>query len=153
MHTVSLAKALKIKNRLAGELKRCQQVLVRENSKLVGAARDVDCENVYQSIVETMGKLIQVKTEIAKANVGIYSNITRIAELKGLLAFYATIPTNDGKIKEEAGWREAVTFSEYNAVYKKVKLDLLSTGISGEIDKLQDEIDVYNANTNVYIDV
>ena len=149
MQTVSLAKALKIKNRLAGELKRLQQILVRENSKLVGSVRDVDCENVYESIVDTMHKLIQVKAEIAKANVGIYGNITRIAELKGLLAFYATIPTNDGKIKEEAGWREVATFSEYNAVYKKVKLDLMSTGISGEIDKLQDEIDVYNANTKV----
>ena len=153
MQTVNLAKALKIKNRLAGELKRLQQILVRENSKLKDSVRDVDCTNVYESIVETMVKLIRVKTEIAKANVGIYGNINRIAELKGLLAFYATVPTNDGMVKEEAGWREAVTFSMYEAVYKKNKFDLLSIGISGEIDKLQDEIDVYNANTNVYLDV
>ena len=155
MQTVNLAKALKIKNRLAGELKRLQQLLVRENSKLVGASgmSELECVNTYIAIVETTNKLVAVKTEIAKANVGIYKQINSIAELKGLIAFCATVPTNDGKIKEEAGWREATVFSEYKAVYTKASFDKFSQKASEEIDTLQDEIDVYNATTQVDLDV
>ena len=77
---MTLAQALKQKNRLAGELVRLQSIFQRENARRSDSVSEIDRMRIWESILETSRQLGELKGKIAKANIGIYSKIERMAE-------------------------------------------------------------------------
>ena len=144
---MKLSKALKEKNRIAGEINRLKTLISRENSRDVKSSSTVDVASLWINLLNTTEKLIKVKTEIFKANVGIYDKIVRMAELKGRSAWLSSINTNNEKIENPYGTNIMVT--EYKACFKLEDVDRMTKDLQDEIAKLQDEIDEYNATVSI----
>jgi len=154
MKRMKLYTALKLKNRIAGELRKQQEIFTRENSRRSDSVSTVDREALWLNIARLYDELVTVKSEIAKANVPIYSKITKMAELKGQISFLGNLNTREGEelvrigFAGEAGTKTYTWTSHFNRQACDAKIDL----IQAEINTLQDEIDEHNASTFVEID-
>lgn len=144
---MKLAKALKEKNRLAGEINRLRQLIARENSRNVKSSSTVDVSKLWNEMIETTEKLISLKAAIFKQNTGIYSKIVRMAELKGRAAWVVGLNTNNEKTEQLYGERIIVT--EFKAFKTREEVDNITKELQDEIAKLQDELDEYNATVTV----
>ena len=68
MQAITLAKALKVKNRLAGRLAKVQTDIQTYNSVLEGQADQVNVTALVQTRDELVEALVTVKTTINEAN-------------------------------------------------------------------------------------
>lgn len=140
---MKLAKALKEKNRLAGEINRLKTLIQRENSRNVKSSSKVDCAKLWEEMVIATDRLIAIKTAIFKANEYIYYKIVRMAELKGRAAWINTIPTNNEKTQTPYGTH--IIETEMKAWKTREDIDAMTVELQNEIAKLQDDLDEYNA--------
>jgi hypothetical protein len=150
---VKLFKALKIKNRLASELQKEKSIAQRENSWDTSRPSVLDHDKVWNNIDCLTEKLIAVKTAIAKANIGIYHNIETMSELKGQISELRALDVKRGAYKESSGgWGDKTTVERHFQCYLgQGRVDEITSSLQSRIDSLQDEIDEYNATTDVEI--
>ena len=146
---MNLAQALKQKNRLAGELVRQQQILQRENARRSDSTSTVDCDIVYQKVIGISEELGEIKGRITQANVNIYPALERMAELKSRITFTQGLPKREGEeIVPLHGDREPLKYVWHSFITQE-KCDELVAEIQEQINDLQDEVDAYNATTEV----
>jgi DNA repair ATPase RecN len=144
---MKLSQALKLKNRLAGDLSRQQQIAQRENSRRNDNQSSIDLVQVWAKIEDLTTQLSEIKTKIAKANIGIYAEIDRMAELKSRIAFLNGLPKREGA--------EPMMFGDTNINYiwtsyiNQEKCDEFVEDLQIQINNLQDKIDTYNATTDI----
>ncbi len=147
---MNLAKALKLKNSLAGELNRLQHILTRENSRRSDNVSKVNRQEVWDQILATSDRLGLVKAKIAEANVPIYVNLERMAELKSRIAFLNRLETREG---EEAlfygGSDPAKVVYQWDAFINREQLDGMVSMLQKQIEEMQDEVDEYNNKTHI----
>jgi len=148
---VSLSKALKIKNRLVGEIIRLSEIMRRENSRRNDNVSTVVCSDVFQSILNTYDSLVRCKTEIAKANIDIYEKIEKMSELKQFINFLNSIPVREGEEVEFQGMQREKVVYKWTAFLNRQAIDNKMVEIKNQINVLQDEIDLYNAVTLIDI--
>lgn len=146
---MNLAQALKLKNRLAGELVRKQQILQRENSRRSDSVSKVDRESVWNEIVDISDQLGVLKGRITRANVGIYPSLERMAELKSRIAFLNNLPKREGEDVSFVGRdNEKLTYT-WDSFINQERADDEVTQLQEEINTLQDKVDAYNATTQL----
>ena len=148
---VTLAKALSIKNRLAGRLAQAKLNLETYNSVLVGqkdeaGASIVDVRAEYDRFLRLQEGLIVVKAAIQRANVPIYEDVLRLAENKALLQVLNGLNTKQGT---EPGYG-GIEY-RYAATIQKPEVLEMVRGIEAEIDRIQDSLTQFNASTTVEI--
>lgn len=154
MKKIRLATALKIKNRFAGEVKRLQTILARENSRSEFNNSTIDVSKVTSELDTAVESLIKVKSAIAKANAEIYEKIERMSEFKAQINFYNSIPTLDELvIASPRRGASAELRTQYTAFHKKSDVDRITKELQTKIESLQDQIDEYNASTFVEIEI
>ncbi len=76
---MKLAKALKVKNKLAGEVTQLKELLAKQNSRSIKRPFDYNNTEVLANLRGKLDELVKVKASIAAANVEIYDNIFRMA--------------------------------------------------------------------------
>ena len=146
---MNLSQALKQKNRLAGELVRQQQILQRENSRRSDNVSEVECDVVWNKILDLSDQLGKLKGKITQANVHIYPALEQMAELKSRISFIQGLQKREGPEVTYVGRdQEQVTYT-WNSFINQEDSDKKVLELQTEIDKLQDTIDTYNAVTNV----
>lgn len=144
---ISIAKALKLKARLAGRLTVVTNDILKYNSVEEGQFSTFNVAEAYNlrnSIVEA---LISLKTAIATANLPILSKIYTLSEKKAELVMLTALPTTDG-VKSSEYSTNSVT---YKATYTKQKVDTLRRKLEREIDIIQDELDSFNHSTKLQV--
>lgn len=151
MVTMTIARALKEKNRVAGKLSAIRNRIYYENSKADGDKRDFDVNALVSVEKELQDRLIAIKKAIAVINAGIAFELVRLAEIKSEIEWWKTIPTKAGTFTEN-GYRDnppreiiftAVVSSQ--DIYQKVE------ALQTEAESLQDRIDEYNASTKIEV--
>ncbi|WP_406693620.1 hypothetical protein V5E97_21550 [Singulisphaera sp. Ch08] len=146
---VSLAKALSVKNRLAGRLAQARTNIETYNSVLVGQ-RDaegqatVDVRAELERFLLLQEGLVTVKAAIQRANVAVYEDVLRLGERKGLIQMLNGLNTKHGS---EPGYN-GVEY-RYDATITKPEALEMVRRLEAEIDKLQDKLNQYNASTRV----
>jgi len=146
---MKLTQALKQKNRLAGELVRQQQILQRENARRNDSTSQVDREAVYTRILELSDKLGELKGKITQANTNIYPALERMAELKSRISFLQGLQKREGEeIVPLHGDLQPLKYT-WNSFITQEKCDELVADLQQEIDTLQDQVDEFNATTQV----
>ena len=151
MKTIKLHTALKLKNRLVGEVARLQSVLARENSRRDDNPSKVDAGKVDSLLRTTRHKLVRLKTAIAAANIPIYAALARMEETKSALAFYQTLNTREG-VETVATYKDNVTYN-HTAYLNREAVDELVASFQEEINAAQDEVDSFNASTTITVDL
>jgi hypothetical protein len=141
---MKLTKALKLKNKLAGEVTYLKQLLRTQNSRPSKQQFDYDIHEVLRKLREATDRLVQVKTAVAAANVEVYEKVFRLAELKGLVTTLREVEANEGTQVERSAYGTPLEI-EYRAQLKKAELDDLAAQAETEIAVLQDALDEFNA--------
>ncbi|HPY74382.1 MAG: hypothetical protein KBC30_05300 [Planctomycetes bacterium] len=146
---VKLSKALKIKNNLINQYNQATDIFSRENSRLVKSTSTIDREKIYQKIEKLLNLIIEVKTRIAEANIGIYKQIASIAEVKSIISYLRSLNTTDGIITKTT--YQSTYEEEYTAYLKVADIDAKILELTKKIELLQDEVDEYNATHEIIL--
>jgi hypothetical protein len=147
MASISLAKALKLKNRLAGRLNKVQIDIAQFNSVLTEQAGKVDVDALCKLRDEIAENLITLKTRIIVSNAEIQGDLIRQGELRSKLTWLATLDTRDGK--ERHGYQN--TEVTWTATLKKKDVDDETRKLETEIDAIQDKLDTFNHTKRVEV--
>lgn len=141
MSGLSLSKALKVKNRLAGRLAKVNLTIAQYNCTVEGRKDEVNVKELDIQRTALVSALVDLKTSIQEANKPIYRAIILIGEKKGEIEFLNGLNTKHGT--EPHGYQsQPVT---YVSVIQKAEVDKRVKQLEKEIDDLQDQIDKYNA--------
>lgn len=149
MKTIKLHTALKLKNRLAGEVARLQQVLARENSRRADNPSKVDRAVADTALQTARNKLVAIKSAISAANVLIYPTLARMEETKSALSFYQGLNTREGI---ETMFTHTGNIDLMHTAYlNREAVDVLVAKLQDDINALQDSVDAYNASTTIEV--
>jgi hypothetical protein len=150
MASITLSKALKVKNRLARQIFDLQNQMVSQNSYLTGSKPDYDVPAVYEELKRQKDRLIALKTAITNANRPVQDSIYRLAELKGLVAFLKALDTKRGPQFAEYGMGN---LTSYESQISAPERDAEVARLEREIDDLQDRLDAHNATVRIDVEV
>lgn len=140
MAQITLAKALKLKNRLAGRLAKVQEDISTYNSVLKEQVGKVDIPGCVKLRDQIQESLIGLKTKIILANGEIQETLIRMGETKSKLTFLEMIPVRDGA--ERHGYQN--TEITWVAAISKGDIDSERKKLESEIDAMQDKVDTFN---------
>jgi hypothetical protein len=141
---MKIAKALKLKNQLAGEVAQLKDLLTKQNSRSTKQKFDYENREVLTRFRAKLDELVKVKAAVAVANAEVYDKIFRLAELKGLVTTLTGLDTKAGVFHEGRGFGEAAYEVEYIAQLGKMDVDKLVAELNAEIQSLQDALDEFN---------
>ena len=144
---MKISKALKEKNKLIKELNMLMSKAQENNSLLEGKTRSYNPREIINKIKSKIHELVDLKTKISLANNPIQSKIYRLSELKSLSGNIKGMSTDDGP--KESSWRERDEMIIYTSVIKDIERDEMIQDIENEIEKIQEELDVYNHITDI----
>ena len=147
---MKLAKALKVKNKLAGEVTHLKELLVKQNSRSTRQPFDYNNTEVLANLRGKLDELVKVKAAIAVANVEIYGKIFRMAELKGLISTLDALETKQGVICTGGEYGRPVE-TEYVAQIKQSEADKLVAELQTEIQLIQEVLDEFNFTHTVSV--
>ena len=151
MKTVTLARALQIKKRLAEDISRVSTDIQLENRIATDNERNVDIRQYLAKRKELVTKLTNLKLKIFEAANPIRQSILDLAELKSESSFLQSISTDSGKQHRRGILGESDV--EYTVVITKNEVNTEIKRIEAEIDRIQyDIIDKHNAVTFVEIE-
>jgi hypothetical protein len=149
MAEITLAKALKIKNRLTGRLAKVQTDIQTYNSVPQGQADQVNVPALVKTREELVGALVSIKTAINEANREAQRDIYDLAEKKATAQFLGGVNTRHGP---QPAVYPNTTEVIYVAALKKADVDALVGRLENEIDQLQDRLDQFNHVHKIEVD-
>ena len=146
---ITLAQALKEKNRISGEINKLWSLVQRQNSCWENRTRSIDINETLKIIEYYTEKLIELKTKIGKANEGNLENMYALEECKSQISKYSGIDTD-----------EEIRYLGANEERMLVKYCILQTSdvlkiqksLQMKCNRLQDELDAYNATHKIEFD-
>lgn len=144
---MNISKSLKIKNRLAGQLKALEQRAQSNNSYKEGQQPSIDMNKTWMELTEVRQELVNLKGKIALATAKITPKLVALAELKSEITFYEDLNINEGTSRDYDG-DKIVSVKMINIIDNATKIAAVNE-LQKKIDNLQDEIDEYNASTSV----
>ena len=148
---VTLAKALRIKNRLAKAIKGLESEIIYQNSLPKGETRKVDVREAAKAHSRAGEILVEVKEAIAEANRPVRGKVFELAELKSRLSMWGEVSADEGKTlggrltKLPDGVEMESEFS-----YEEIKR--IQEDLTRGIDTLQEELDRFNHTVEVEVD-
>ena len=143
---MNLAKALKLKNRLAQKINNLKQEIQTENSARADDPRKIKVEDLMNELEETIEIFIKLKLSIFVASTPMRENILKLGELKSKILFLKGISTKEGKINDYGD-----NDIEYSVIFDKIYIKIKINACETEIDSLQDELDKFNHITEIEI--
>jgi hypothetical protein len=149
LQEITLAKALKVKNRLVGRLAKVQADIQAYNSVPEGQAGQVDVPALVKAREELVEALVILKTAINEANRTAQRDIYDLAEKKATAQFLAGLNTRHGPQPATYPLTAEVT---YVAALKKGDVDAQLLRLENQIDQLQDKLDHFNHVHQIELD-
>jgi DNA repair exonuclease SbcCD ATPase subunit len=146
--TITLAKALKVKNRLAGRLAKVQSEIQQFNSVLEGAEQP-PIKKLAEERERLVALLLALKAAISQANAEVQPLIFELAECKAGVEFFHRVNTRHGTQGMFPGTDQPMVFT---AVLRKEEVDARVAALERRIDDLQDRLDQYNQATRIDLD-
>ena len=148
---VTIARALKEKNRVAGRLAKAREIIQQENSKDKSLPRRVDVEATYAEAKMLEARLVAIKSAIAQANNPIVGKIIELDELKSEIAFLNGLNVKEGRFEEVSYGNKIVR--DIEAVVGQARVLAEVAELQKRADVLQDALDEFNASTKVEIEI
>jgi hypothetical protein len=149
MTVITLARALKLKNRLAGQLSKLGGRAVAHNSNVKGAVNPYNSVEVFEEYEEVQAKLVEVKTSIQLANASIVRKIIEIGETRSQISLLQGINVTEGPVHQTNYGNDTETVREYEAAIGAAQRDVMIAALELDIDNLQDDIDSHNATMQI----
>lgn len=161
--TVSLARALKEKNRLIKKINDFESQIISNNlyqdmdeetsKKLNRKTKKIDVISIFEKRIEAINVLAELKAIIAEANSknGITKFIYKKEENKSAITFLTHIPSPISSSEKYEIGEEKVVYVATRAQINDETIEKMKNKFSEEIYELQDKIDELNATIKVEI--
>ena len=143
---ITLAQALKEKNRLIGEISRLWGLIQRQNSCWENRTRSINVRATMETIHYYTQKLIELKTKIGKANSGNLENIYALEEYKSQLSKFNGIDTETSE--QYLGLNNSIKIVK-NCIISESEVLEQQKILQLKCNQLQDAIDAYNATHKI----
>ena len=141
---MSIARALREKNRLNDEIDHLWKIFQDENSCLETHKRTADVNQILKTIEQYSAKLVELRTKIGNANSSDHiRHIHLLDETKNRLA---KLSATDGSENPEERFDRKI---ERTAVFNDETLLAMRRQLQSEANRLQDQIDEFNAETKI----
>jgi len=152
---ITLARALKYKNRLIGKISAVTSVITSKNSVIKGAEQEADIAEMLELRERLVTNLVTLKTAINKGNELILSDIFRLSELKSHIGVLQKINTTHGKSVADGGYFSRTTTEpiEYEAQLRFSDVETMFSSTNKKIDAIQEKIDQHNHSTNIDVEL
>ena len=145
---MNIKKALKEKNRLVKEIQDLHGRVATYNSVEVGNVRPYSAKESMEKINQLSNELVELKTNIHKANAPIYHHIFRLSELKSTIARIKNLDCNEGIVQDYYSRNRetpAVKVTEISIIER----DEMVKHMEGQIEEIQDILDNHNQITQI----
>lgn len=160
MAQITLARALKLKNRLNGRFAATSTEISTYNSQAVHVTAapqpgvvppktEVDVAALFERREALRDAIVALKLLINTTNGPITGDIYQIAELKGDITFYSGLRTNN--VFQPNGHLNGGG-TQYVAFKKKADVDAIKKKLETQIDALQEKIDKHNHKTLIEVE-
>ena len=144
---MNIKQALKEKNKLAKRVTDLMERINKNNSVDEGAVRSYDPKVTLDEALIAVEELIELKTDIHKANIEVYEKIFRMSEYKSFVKYLKGLNCSEGNVSTyrygEGNTRKMTT------VITEVQRDNMIESFEVLIDSLQSELDSHNATTHI----
>lgn len=144
---ISLRKALQVKKTLVGDIARVSSLLAKHNAQRY-PNKHINVQALYGEHVAKVTALIHLKTELAKANVGIYGTIILADEVKSGISFFEGLDTDEEGTEYLRG--EATRYTQTVAIDYAQK-NVIVKAMKEKLEAALEAIDEYNSSH--YIDI
>ncbi len=151
---MNLAKALKTKSRYAHKVASLQEDIQRYNSVPAGQERKINVNEMMTKLEQAVHNLIVLKILIFEASAPMRETILTLAETKSKITFLRGIDTHEGKGKDNdysSGRRYVDADVEFEVAFDVTWVRAETEKCEEKIDKLQDELDVFNHKTEIEV--
>ncbi|MGF1656942.1 MAG: hypothetical protein ACFCU3_08200 [Verrucomicrobiales bacterium] len=147
---MKVAKALKEKNRLVGEIEEFKALIAQQNVRPDGREFDYNNHELLAQLRSRLEDLIKLKTKLATVNVTIYQDVFRLAELKGLVASLRRVEVKDGIFHEALGGFHSENVEvRYRSQLGRREIDVMVKELENEMAEVQDRLDDFNATASL----
>lgn len=146
---MNIKQALKLKNKLVKENNETYNKLSTYNSVEEGSVRPYDPKEMLAKWNEGVKQLVDLKTRVHRANTPVYDKIFKLAELKSMVSKLNSMSCIEGKQSSRGRWGENQEPVIYTAEIGVVQRDEMIKTLEAQIEKIQDELDVHNSNTEI----
>jgi hypothetical protein len=143
---ITLARALKLKNRLAGRLAKLDGDFENYNSVPAGTDRP-DLKLLYSERNQLVARLLELKVTLNATNQPMQRTIFELGEAKSLVALLSRTSTKHGKVVEGYHGTEI----QYTAQFRKGDIDREVRRLEVVIDRLQEQLDAFDHKTVIGI--
>ena len=145
---MTIKQALKEKNKLTKQIQSTVTRIQKYNSMEEGSVRTYDPKEDMDKLTTTISQLVSLKTQLHLANTKVYGQIFRLSEYKGLVKYLRSIDCTEGKTNESRRYGDSSTIVKITSI-DQVEMDNLISYYESEIEKIQEELDIHNATTQI----
>ena len=142
---MNVKQALKVKNKLVGDIKECYRIIQTQNSIEEGNPRRYSVKEKIAEIAQLTDELVKLKAQLHRANAPVYEKIFQMAEIKGIIKELKKMDVSEGKQDSRYGSVVSVKEVEVNVVER----DTIVKEYEAEVERIQNELDIHNSNTNI----
>lgn len=136
-------KALKLKNKLIKQANSEFSKVAQNNIYRSGTFPSYNSKDCLAKYLEKIDELIDLKTQIHKANYDVYRKIFRMAELKNIISKLRSIPTS------EPHTYNTIPNQEYIIEIDKLYIDNMIQKYEDEIEAIQEELEQHNHTKDI----
>ena len=144
---MNIKQALKEKNKLVKRIGENTKLMQDFNSIEVGNQRPYSTTELKNQLIKDRAELANLKAKIHVANTPVLGEIFYMAELKSMIQSLKKMDCTEGKSNRDRYRLESeiVLTSEISLVQRNV----IIKDLEEKIEKIQDELDVFNATTTI----
>ena len=140
---MNVKQALKVKNKLVGDIKECYRIIQTQNSIEEGNPRRYSVKKKIEEIASLTDELVQLKAQLHRANASVYEKIFQMAEIKGIIKELKKMDVSEGK--QDSRYGSVVSVKEVEMTV--IERDVIVKQYEAEVEKIQNELDIHNSNT------
>jgi hypothetical protein len=145
---MTIKQALKKKNLLVKEILDLHTRVATYNSVEVGNVRPYSAKESMELLNQKSNELVELKTNIHRANGPVYQHIFRLSELKSMIARIKNLDCNEGIVQDYYS-RNRETPAVKETEISIVERDEMVKHMEGQIEEIQDILDYHNQITEI----
>ena len=149
---MTLARALKEKERISRRLLRASELFSSVNCVRADEPREIGAKEAYEAVQSLRRRYVAMKKAIAVANAGVSPILAEMISVKAEIAFYTNLRRCkefefvdawvEGEDGEQVRRREKVVYDTF--INEKARREIIEK-LTERLDDLQDEVDEFNA--------
>lgn len=142
---MTIAQALKEKNKIVASIQKNWDKINRYNSQIVGSEKPYDLAQVFSKIGEETAQLIKLKTDIHIASAPVRDLIFSLSEYKSMAQKIKSVNVSSGPVSE----RFSNTVNQMEAQLSVIWQENEISAIESKIDAIQEKLDSFNYTTEI----